>query len=466
MNSTSIFDWLQMVAGNVWIYGGTFLLVLGILVFVHEWGHYIVARMCGVRIESFSIGFGPELFGFSDKRGTRWKFSLVPLGGYVKMFGDLDPASAGHSDKVEDKDTHEKRSLTEAERKEAFFAQPVGRRAAIVFAGPAINFIFAIILMTGLFTIYGEPVIPPVAAGVIAGSAAEAAGFQPYDEVIAIDGKQIHRFDDIRTEVMVGLDTLRDFTVRRDGKIIDIKATPKRKQDKDRFGFSHASAQLGLVGPTYGIDIGSILAVDGQKADSLDQARDMLKAHMGRTFQIQVKRGQKDSDTYLIHPSMSDNKALDDQKSPDYSHLILFQVGKDTYIVHHTPVEAFSVAVRLTVEMVGGTFKVMGQMISGVRSASEMGGIIRIGAMAGDMAKQGFFELLDFTAILSINLGLINLFPIPMLDGGHLLFYGIESIKGSPISEQIQEYAFRLGLAILVGIMLFANLNDIVQLIL
>lgn len=455
-----------MVASNIWVYGGTFLLVLGILVFVHEWGHYIIARMCGVRIESFSIGFGTELFGFTDKRGTRWKFSLIPLGGYVKMFGDLDPASAGHSDKVEDKDTHEARPLTDAERKEAFFAQPVGRRAAIVFAGPAINFIFAIMLFTGLFTVYGEPVIPPVAAGVIAGSAAEEAGFQPYDQVLSIDGREIHRFDDIRTEVMVGLDTKRTFTVKRDGKVIEIKAVPKRRQDKDRFGFSHASAQLGLMGPNYGIDISSILAVDGEKSASVDQTRDLLKAHMGQTFQLQVKKGQNGSDTYLVRPSAESNKGLNDPKSADFTHLILFQVDKDSYIVHHSPVKAFAVAVRETVEIVGGTFKVIGQMITGMRSASEMGGIIRIGAIAGDMAKEGFIELLTFTALLSINLGLINLFPIPMLDGGHLLFYGIESIKGSPISEQIQEYAFRLGLAILVGIMLFANLNDIVQLIL
>src|SRR5262249_21970633 len=147
-------------------------------------------------------------------------------------------------------------------------------------------------------------------------------------------------------------------------------------QDKDRFGFSHASAQLGLVGPTYGIDMGSILAVEGEKSTSVDQTRDLIKVHLGQTFRIQVKKGQKDSDTYLIHPSTADNRALDDPKSPDYKHLILFQVDKDSYIVHHSPIEGFSVAVRETVEVVGGTFKVIGQMITGMRSASEMGGII------------------------------------------------------------------------------------------
>jgi regulator of sigma E protease len=465
MNSTSIFDWVHMIAGNLWLYGGAFLLVLGILVFVHEWGHYIVARMCGVRIESFSVGFGPEIFGFSDKRGTRWKFSLVPLGGYVKMFGDTDPASAGHSDKKKDEQTQEIRSLTEAERKEAFYTQPVARRAAIVFAGPAVNFIFAIIVLTFLYTFYGEPITPPIAAAVMGGTPAETAGFMPHDEVLAIDGSPIHRFEDIRREVMVGLDTQRTFTVARNGKTIELKAIPRRTQDKDRFGFSHASGLLGLISPGNGIELSRVRAVDGQKVKDLNEARSLILPKLGGAFHIDLDRGEKKVDALLIQPLADANRGLKNPKDPDYAHLILARADQADFVKHSVP-ESFVAAVRETGDVIGSTLKALGQMITGMRSASELGGIIRIGAIAGDMAKAGIAALISFTALLSINLGLINLFPIPMLDGGHLLFYGVESIKGSPIPEQIQEYAFRLGLAILVGIMLFANLNDIVQLIL
>jgi regulator of sigma E protease len=464
MNSTSIFDWIHMIAGNVWLYGGAFLLVLGVLVFVHEWGHYIVARMCGVKIESFSIGFGPEIFGLTDRRGTRWKFSLVPLGGYVKMFGDVDPASAGHSEETKDEKTKELRPLTEAERKHAFYAQSVARRAAIVFAGPAVNFIFAVIVLTFLYTFYGEPITPPIAAAIMGGSPAEAADFRPHDEILSIDGSAIHRFEDIRREVMVGLDTQRIFTIRRDGRVLDIKAVPKRSQDKDRFGFSHASALLGIISPGNGIEISRIKVVDGHNAKDVNDARLMLAARLGQTFHIGIDGGGKQLETILVQPLASANNGLNDPKDSNYGSLVLAK--SDQELIRHSPLESFSAAVRETSDVVVSTLKALGQMVTGVRSASELGGIIRIGAIACDMAKAGLAALISFTALLSINLGLINLFPIPMLDGGHLMFYGVEAVKGSPISEQIQEYAFRLGLAILVGIMLFANLNDIVQLIL
>jgi regulator of sigma E protease len=204
--SHSIFDLAQIVAQNIWLYGGAFLLVLSILVFIHEWGHYIVAKMCGVKVESFSIGFGKELLGWTDRAGTRWKISLIPLGGYVKMFGDADPASAGKTENVADQATQTVRVMSETERKEAFFSQSVAKRMAIVFAGPAINFIFAVVVLAGLYVLYGQPVTPSLGAAVIVGSAADEAGFQPHDEVVSIDGRAIRRFEDIRTEVMIGLD--------------------------------------------------------------------------------------------------------------------------------------------------------------------------------------------------------------------------------------------------------------------
>ncbi len=463
MNS-SIFEWLQLIAGNAWLYGGAFVLVLSILVFVHEWGHYIVARMCGVRIEAFSIGFGKEMFGFTDKNGTRWKFAMIPLGGYVKMFGDADPASASHVSDVKDKDSEEIRPLTKKEKEGAFFAKPVGQRSAIVLAGPAINFIFAIILLAGLYFFHGQSVTPPVASAIIGGSAAEKAGFQPHDEIVAIDNTKVQRFEDIRREVLVGLDTERKFKIKRDGEVIELIASPERLINEDRFGFKHARGLLGLISPGNAIEISFIKEIDGRKYDDPVALHKAIVDRLGTTFKIALDRGSE-IDEIIVQPLADFNEALYDAESVEYGFLDVSD-REDEIFVKHGLVASIAEAADETSHITLSTLKALGQMVSGTRSATELGGIIRIGAIAGDMAQAGIFALITFTALLSINLGLINLFPIPMLDGGHLFFYLIEAAKGSPLSEQIQEYAFRLGLAILVGIMVFANLNDIIQVIL
>lgn len=228
----NFFDTLHAVSANAWIYGGTFVLVLSILVFVHEWGHYIVARMCGVKVEAFSIGFGKELFGFIDKNGTRWKVSLIPLGGYVKLYGDVDPASAQHDENVKDKQSGTVRPMSAAERSVAFFAKPVWQRALVVFAGPAINYIFAIILLSCLYTFNGKPVTPPVAAGIIVDSAAHEAAFLPQDEVLMIDGTAISSFEEIRQMMMITLDAPKEFVVLRNGEELTIPPSRKRWKTK------------------------------------------------------------------------------------------------------------------------------------------------------------------------------------------------------------------------------------------
>ena len=370
----------------IWSYGLPFIIVLSVLVFVHEWGHYIVARMCGVKVETFSIGFGKELFGRYDKNGTRWKFSLIPLGGYVQMFGDSDPASAGRDGK----------KLTKKEKEVAFYTQSIPKRAAIVFAGPAINFIFAIVLLAGLYTFYGQPYVPPVAATLLEGSPAELAGIQPDDKIVSINSNRIRTFQDIVHHVAVNLDQEMDIVVVRstgefgqwvEDNPIPLKITPERIALEDRFGFKHTKGRLGIASP---------------KGES----------------------GTKD----------------------------------------HSIISAFGAAVVETWNITAGTMRALGQMITGVRSTEELGGILRIGAYAGEFAQAGLISLISFAALLSVNLGLINLFPIPMLDGGHLAMYGIEAAKGSPMSERAQEYAFRVGFTAVVFFMLFATWNDLVQL--
>lgn len=460
----NFFEIFQLLSTNLWLYGGAFVLVLSVLVFVHEWGHYIVARMCGVQVEQFSIGFGKELFGFNDKNGTRWKVSLFPLGGYVKLFGDVDPASVQHDDTIQDKDSGAVRPLTDSEKKVAFFSQSVARRAAIVFAGPAINYIFAIIILTFLFTFNGQPVTPPSAAAVIGGSSAEKHGFQPHDLIVEIDGKKIRSFEDIRREMMIALDGEKHFVIERAGKTVDIYARPERLEQEDRFGFKHTRGLLGLISPRHAIDIGSILTVEGRTYDNEEALRKALIQRMGQKFEIEIKKGEDSSDILHIQPMGNHNAGLNDPESPDYAALFISDVESNVY-VQYGPLEALGMSVKEAWDITQGTVEALGQMIMGTRSATELGGVIRIGALAGDMAKQGVVALILFAALLSINLGLINLFPIPMLDGGHLVFYAFEAILGRPIPDQIQEYAFRFGLVFLVGIMVFANLNDLMQLV-
>lgn len=462
----TIFEWFQLIAGNAWLYGGSFLLVLSILVFIHEWGHYIIARKCGVKVDVFSIGFGKELFGWNDKNGTRWKFSLIPLGGYVQLFGHTDPASTVKSEDVKDNETGEDRPMTEEERKVAFFSQSVGKRAAIVFAGPAINYLFAIIVLAGLYSFYGQPVTPPVATAVLGGSAAEEVGFQPHDRVIEIDGRSVNRFEDIRREVMVGLDEERTFTIERGGEIIEMTTAPTRMVEEDRFGFEHSRGMLGIIGPGNALTTEHIVAVDGRPYEDKKLLRDVIAQKMGTVFSVDIKRSEDATDTMIIQPRTEYNEHFAEEGHPDQNILIISDETESEIFVRHNIVKATALAIQETIVITTSTLGALGQMITGTRSATELGGIIRIGAIAGDMAQSGLIALITFTALLSINLGLINLFPIPTLDGGHLVFYFFEALKGQPIAEHVQEYAFRVGFVMLVGLMLFANINDIMQLIL
>ncbi len=482
----NFYELIQMVGQNVWIYGGSLIVVLSILVFVHEFGHYIVARLCGVRVEKFSIGFGKEIYGFTDKAGTRWKISMIPLGGFVQLFGDTDPASAGHSDKIEDGE--EIREMTEEERKVAFFTKPVWKRSLVVFAGPAINYLFAIILLAGLYVTYGQPVSPPTAAAIMVGSNAEKYGFQPHDYIISIGGKKIEDFSDIRREMMVALDEERKFVIERDGKVIEINVRPQKVTMVDKFGFSSSIGILGLIGAEKGILVKSINSIDGIEYSDKNQIINELKKRMGTTFMIGLENIKEDAKTpentenqedtnvvkqindatviesLIISPLADKNKelGLSDDEIDDV--LYLAETAPEAF-VPHTLMTAVQSAIQESYVMTVSSLEALWQMVVGIRSATELGGIVRIGAITGETAMQGIVPLILLTALLSINLGFINLLPIPMLDGGHLLFFGIESVIGRAVPEYIQEYAFRAGFVFLIGIMAFANLNDIYQLI-
>jgi len=359
----------------IWNYGVMFLVVLTVLVFVHELGHYWVARRNGVRVDVFSIGFGPELFGFYDQAGTRWKFSAIPLGGYVKMFGDADAASRPDGSVAE---------LSEEERAVSFHHKRLGQRAAIVAAGPIANFIFAILALAMLFMLYGQPYTPPVLTEVVPDGAAAEAGIEPGDRIVVLDGVEVERFEQVMEIVFKNPGRPLQAVVQRNGSDIPLTVTPRTIQDTDRFGNIQTRGQLG------------------------------------------VRAGPRESR-------------------------------------QRAPLEALWTAAGETVNLTTGTLSAVWQMIIGVRGTEELGGPLRIAQMSGEVAQTSLPTLIWFMAVLSINLGLINLFPIPMLDGGHLLYYGIEAARGRPLGERAQEYGFRIGLALVLTLMVFATWNDLVQ---
>lgn len=370
------------VFGFVWNYGVMFLVVLTILVFVHEMGHFLVARRNGVRVETFSIGFGPEIFGRTDRHGTRWKFSLIPLGGYVKMFGDAGAASTPGSGLSK---------MSAAERAVSFHHKRVGRRMAIVAAGPAANFLFAIVALAFMFMVYGQPYTPPVIRDVLPEGAAAEAGMKPGDRILSMDGRDTPRFEDVLGVIVMNPGRTVAMVVERveaegaEPKRLELTVTPRAEQMEDRFGNIHTIGRLGVL------------------------------------------RG---NDEYRRQTPLT----------------ALWEAGKET--------------VRLT----EGTLDAVWQMALGMRSTNELGGPIRIAQMSGQVAQTGFVTMIWFVAVLSINLGLINLFPIPMLDGGHLLYYAVEAVRGRPLGERAQEYGFRVGLALVLTLMVFATWNDLVQL--
>lgn len=368
---------MELITG-VWEYVIPFLVVLTILVFVHELGHYAAARHCGVRIETFSVGFGPELFGRTDRHGTRWKFSAIPIGGYVKMFGERPEESP---------DGQPPQPLTPEEQKVAFGSKSLAQRAYVVFAGPAANFIYAIVVLAGMFSILGQPYTPTDIAQVMPGSAAEKAGFKKGDEIIRIGSTEIERFEQLQWIIERSPGVPLDITVRRDGRDIVLKTVPDTVEMTNRFGSHSTIGRLGVS-----------------------------RSGLDRTF------------------------------------------------VRYDPLTAVWRATTATASMVGEIFKSIWQIISGTRSAEELGGPLRIAQMSGDMAQAGIASVIMFTVFLSVNLGLINLFPIPMLDGGHLMFYLFEGVRGRPLGERAQEYGFRIGLALVLSLMLFVTWNDLIQL--
>jgi regulator of sigma E protease len=358
-----------------------FLFVLTIVVFFHELGHFLVARWAGVKVLTFSLGFGPELVGFNDRHGTRWKISAIPLGGYVKFFGDESEASTPSSEALA--------NMTEEERAGSFHHKKVAPRAAIVAAGPIANFILAIVIFAVLFTFYGKPNMSARVDKIEANSAAAAAGFQVGDIVTAIDNKPIETFPDMQWIVGGHAGEQLSFTVKRGDSIVELHGTPELKVQKDGFGNSH---RLGILGITRSSQPGDVV-------------------------------------TERVNPATA-----------------MWLGVKETWLV------------------IDQTLTYIGRIFTGREPADQIGGPLGIAKISGQVATLGFAPLIRLAALLSVSIGLLNLFPVPLLDGGHLLFYVVEAVRGRPLSDRAQEMGFRIGLGLVLMLMVFATYNDILHL--
>ncbi|MCI4680440.1 RIP metalloprotease [Rhodoblastus acidophilus] len=367
---------------SLWTLGSylvPFLFVLSLVVFFHEFGHFLVGRLCGVKVDAFSLGFGPELAHYIDRHGTRWRLAALPLGGYVRFHGDANGAS--------EPDFTAASKMPEEERKVSFFAQKVWKRAAVVAAGPFANFVLAILIFTGLFYFQGREVLIPRIAGVVAGSPAAAAGFQKGDLVLSIGGQPIRSFADMQRIVSASGDVRLQFVVQRDGKQVQLEATPAEKDVVTPFG----TARSGMLGVSAG-------------------------------------------------------GAAEDWR-------------KETYNVPRAAVEA----ARETWFVIDRTAAYLGGVVIGRESPKQLSGPIRIAEVSGEVARAGIWPLFNLAAILSISIGLLNLLPIPLLDGGHLLYYAYEAARGRALTQRAQEFGFRIGLAFVAVLMLVATYNDLVR---
>jgi len=372
-------DWLLSGAHYVL----SFALVISVIVFIHEFGHFYVARLCGVKVETFSIGFGRELFGRTDRHGTRWKFALWPLGGFVKMYGDAGAASTPDNALFND--------MTDEQKRVSFHHKPLWAKALIVAAGPMANFLLAIMVFTYFIFTVGITSTKPVVGEIIADSPAQVAGLKEGDRITKVAGKKVATFNDISNSIVTNLGTPLDLEVKRDGEVFTLTLTPKPFEEKDVLGNPVTRYIIGL-------------------------------------------RSQK---------------------------LTYEDVGL---------VRAVGAAIEKTYDMCVTSLKMMGQMIRGDRSVNELKGPLGIAKLSGEVTQQGetfgetFRLFLWFVALLSVNLGMVNLFPIPMLDGGHLAFYTVEALRGRPLAEKFQEYSFRFGFVLIAGLMALTLFNDVRQL--
>lgn len=436
-----------------------FLGLLTALVFVHELGHYLAARAVGVHAEAFSIGFGPELFGWTDKRGCRWRFAAIPLGGYVKMKGDADAASAGHTE--------------EARQAGGLLSASVGARALIFAAGPFANFLLAGVVAAILFATVGQPTTPPVIGAVAPDGAAAKAGLQAGDRIVEIDGETVSRFEDIRDIELMAAGRSVEIAYERGGATANVTAEPASRALEDRFGNRYERGDLGVraqvptrLGTVDGSGAGAagglqpndlVLRANGEALSDFGQFAEIIRARPETPTLLDVRRGNEEI-TLTVTPA----RVTEPDGAGGEREIGRIGVGAAPQpLVQLSPLQATGAGAVFVWEKSGLILDYLWQIIAGVRPVDEIGGVLRIAQIAGDTAAVSFLALVSFGMMLSINLGLINLFPVPMLDGGHLVFLAVEWARGRRLSERAEEIGYRFGFAMVIGVMVFATWNDL-----
>lgn len=373
---------VETILPTIWFTIGV-LFVFTAVVFAHELGHFLVARWCRIKVDAFSIGFGRELAGFTDRRGTRWRFSAIPLGGYVKFAGDHNAASIPDPEALA--------AVPPGARAGLFQFAPLWKRALIVAAWPGASFLFAIVVFAVMFATFGRPVSAPVIDTVVAESAAEKAGLRPGDRIVAIDGSPIRSFDEVQRIVVLSTGSPLEIEVERAGERLTLTAVPERREVEDGFGGTQRVGQLGIV--------------------------------------------------RSVQPG-------------------------DVVVERYSPLEAVAAGVRQTGIIVESTLTYIGRLFMGRETADQLSGPVKVAQVAGVVAQElGLAALLNLSAILSVSIGLLNLFPVPMLDGGHLAFYAIEALRGRPLGPRAQNVAFQIGFALILMLFFFVTYNDIARMI-
>jgi regulator of sigma E protease len=452
----------------LWNYILPFLVILTILVFVHEMGHYYVARRAGVKVEAFSIGFGPELFGWYDKHGTRWRFSAIPLGGYVKMFGETERLA-------EDND----RPLSREEKAVSFHHKRLGQRAAIVFAGPFVNYVFAVLVLGILFATAGQPFSPSIIGQVTVGGAAEKAGLRTGDKIVQVAGRNVERFEEVIQAIGLRPGQRVPIVIERDGRQLGPDVDVGVRMLVDKRGNETPFGDLG-AGPFVPPVVGRVVAngaaaeaglkpgdvfvkIKGQPIETFADVQKIVSQNPEIPLEFVVRRGGADV-SLVVTPKWQLSKEKDNDGNAKKLGGFIGVQPQAAFRKEHGVFDAFVQAVRETYGLTVSTFTAVGQMIAGTRSTRDLSGPLRIAEISGDMAQTGLYQYVWFLGVLSLSLCIINLVPIPMLDGGHLLFYGFEALRGKPLGQRAQEYGFRIGLALVITLMVFATWNDLVHL--
>ncbi len=432
---------------------------IGFIIFFHELGHYLVARFFGVRVDKFSIGFGREIYGFTDKNKMRWSFGWIPLGGYIKIFGDVDPRDP----QIWDNTIKAKRRLSDEEIDFSFFNRAIWKRALIVLGGPIANFILSFLIILGVFIFIGEFGSRPYVNAIGVGSAAERAGLQHMDKIVAIDGAPVYTLEDVTELTLENEGRPFSYTIEREGGVKDIQITPELLQYKDKFGIERSHGRVGAVF-FQAIKFEYITSINGQDMrDQPDLARKTIIDAMGNFITLGVKHAVDDELVFNVFVYEDPNKYLFEPDHKYYDRVFLYE-NDDPYYKPLSLMRSFERALWRLGQLFHESYKILEVLVTGQALGQKVGGIGAIAEFAGRSIEGGVYSYFLFISILSLQIGIINLIPLPVLDGGHLLFLSYEAVFRRPLPERVKDYAYLFGVAILFALMIFANLNDILSL--